>query len=81
MLPTLPNLPWDIGAKKMKPEKIYAYDALTIPVNLAEACAISMPAGTINKIPIGLQIICAREQDSLLISLSKKVETTSQLNL
>ena len=27
------------------PKLDYAYDALTIPANLAEICAISMPAG------------------------------------
>jgi aspartyl-tRNA(Asn)/glutamyl-tRNA(Gln) amidotransferase subunit A len=49
ILPTVPGLPWKIGeGKRMKPEEIYAYDALTIPANLSEICAISIPCGKIN---------------------------------
>src|SRR3989344_1231121 len=61
----VPGMPWEIGkGKEMKPEEIYAYDALTIPANLAEICAISIPIGKIKdgkeEIPIGIQIICAK---------------------
>jgi aspartyl-tRNA(Asn)/glutamyl-tRNA(Gln) amidotransferase subunit A len=73
ILPTCPNLPWKIG-EKMKLEEIYASDALTIPANLAELCAISIPAGKINKIPVGMQIMCAKGNESLLLSIAKQIE-------
>ncbi|MEM4271790.1 MAG: Asp-tRNA(Asn)/Glu-tRNA(Gln) amidotransferase subunit GatA [Candidatus Pacearchaeota archaeon] len=75
VLPTCPGMPWEIGqGKKMKPEEIYAYDALTIPANLAEICAVSIPAGKINGIPVGMQIMCARGQDAKMLSIAKTFE-------
>lgn len=74
VLPTVPELPWKIGeGKKMKTEKIYAYDALTIPANLAEICAISLPAGKIKNIPVGLQVMCAKGDDAKMLSIAKSI--------
>lgn len=75
ILPTCPGLPWDLGkGAKMKPEEIYAYDALTIPANLAEICAISIPAGNINKIPVGMQIMCSKGNDAKMLSIARVFE-------
>ena len=72
VLPTSPGLPWKIGErKKMKVEEIYALDALTIPANLAEICAISLPAGKINGIPIGMQVMCAKEKEGKMLGIAK----------
>jgi aspartyl-tRNA(Asn)/glutamyl-tRNA(Gln) amidotransferase subunit A len=59
---------------KMKPEEEYAFDALTIPANLAEICAISMPIGKIEGIPVGMQVFCGKGEESKMFSISKKVE-------
>lgn len=73
--PTVPTLPWKIGAGgKMTPEEVYASDALTAPVNLAEACAVSLPAGEVDGIPVGLQITCAKGNDDLLEKIARDVE-------
>jgi aspartyl-tRNA(Asn)/glutamyl-tRNA(Gln) amidotransferase subunit A len=75
ILPTVPGLPWKIGAgARMKPEEIYAYDALTIPANLAEICAISIPAGKVDKIPVGMQIMCAKGEDAKMLSIAREIE-------
>lgn len=73
ILPTCPGLPWKIG-ESMSLEEVYAYDALTIPANLAEICAVSIPAGDINGIPVGLQIFCAKGQESKMLSIARMVE-------
>lgn len=78
ILPTCPGLPWKIG-EKMKVEEVYASDACTIPANLAGICAISIPAGTINKIPVGLQIFCASGEESKLYGISSIVSGLKQL--
>jgi len=75
ILPTFPCLPWNIGeGNKMKPEEIYAADALTIPANLAEICAVSIPAGKIEGIPIGTQIMCAKGEEEKMLSITKEIE-------
>src|SRR3989338_3670236 len=75
MLPTCPGLPWKLGeGMKMKIEEIYAYDALTIPANLGGICAISIPAGKIDGVPIGMQIICAKGKDARMLSIAKMTE-------
>jgi len=75
VLPTCPGMPWKIGeGKKMRTEEIYAYDALTIPANLAEICAVSIPAGKIDGVPIGLQVMCASGDDARMLSIAKGFE-------
>jgi len=73
IVPTCPGLPWKIG-ESMAIEEVYAYDALTIPANLAEICALTMPAGRINGIPVGMQIMCAKGKEGKLLSIAKMIE-------
>jgi aspartyl-tRNA(Asn)/glutamyl-tRNA(Gln) amidotransferase subunit A len=75
LLPTVPVLPWNIKeGLQMKPEELYACDALTIPANLAEICAISIPAGRVEGIPVGLQVFCAKGQEAKMLSIAKMIE-------
>jgi len=73
ILPTIPALPWKIG-KRISFEEEYAYDALTIPANLAEICAISVPAGHIEGVPVGMQIFCKKFDEDFLFSLASEFE-------
>jgi aspartyl-tRNA(Asn)/glutamyl-tRNA(Gln) amidotransferase subunit A len=50
LCPTVPKLPHNIG-EKISVEDMYAYDALTIPANLAGICGGSVNAGYVDKIP------------------------------
>jgi len=71
--PVTPNLPWDVGkGKKMKPEDIYAEDALTTPASLAGICSVSIPAGNVDGIPVGMQVMCANGEDSKMLSIANK---------
>ncbi len=71
--PTVPVLPWKFGTK-VSIEQLYAVDALTIPANLAEICAISLPVGNIDKKPIGLQIMCAKGEENKMMSIAREIE-------
>ncbi|MDD5111463.1 MAG: Asp-tRNA(Asn)/Glu-tRNA(Gln) amidotransferase subunit GatA [Candidatus Altiarchaeota archaeon] len=55
--PTVPKLPHKIGTRIDDPMVMYAYDIFTTPVNLAGLPAGSVPAGTVDGIPTGLQVI------------------------
>jgi len=70
---TVPRLPWKIG-ESISIEEGYSADALTIPANLAEICAVSIPAGEIEKIPVGMQIMCDKFNDDKLLSICRAFE-------
>jgi len=73
IMPTVPVFPWKIEAK-LSIEKIYATDALTIPANLAEVCAVSIPIGNFLNKPVGLQVICGKAQEGKMLSIAKEIE-------
>lgn len=77
IMPTVPKLPHKIGTK-LSVEEMYDYDALTIIANLAQIPAISIPIGSINDIPIGLQIMTKRFDESLMFSIAKKFEESQK---
>jgi len=73
IMPTVPRLPHKLGSK-ISVEEMYSYDALTIPANLAELPAISVPAGKIDGIPVGMQIYCPRFEEGKMLSVAKEFE-------
>jgi aspartyl-tRNA(Asn)/glutamyl-tRNA(Gln) amidotransferase subunit A len=71
--PTVPRLPHKIG-EKISIEDMYRYDALTIPANLAGNCAISIPIGKIEGLPVGMQIMCDKFEDEKMLQIARSVE-------
>jgi len=57
MAPTTPSTAFRLNELRGDPIKMYQQDVYTIPVNLAELPALSMPIGFVNGLPIGLQLI------------------------
>jgi aspartyl-tRNA(Asn)/glutamyl-tRNA(Gln) amidotransferase subunit A len=55
--PTSPSPAFKFGEKSEDPISMYLSDIYTIAVNLAGLPGISIPAGFINKLPVGLQLI------------------------
>jgi len=55
--PTSPTVPFELGEKLEDPIQMYLSDIFTIPVNIAGICGLSVPAGFIDGLPVGLQII------------------------
>jgi len=71
--PTVPKLPHKIGSK-ISVEEMYNYDTLTVPSNLAGNCAISIPSGEIEGIPVGLQIVCDKFQEQKMLQIARSFE-------
>ncbi len=67
--PTIPRLPHKIG-EKISIEEMFQYDALTCPVNLSGDCAISIPAGEIDGVPVGMQIICEKQEEGKMFQIA-----------
>ncbi len=71
--PTVPRLPHKIG-EKISIQEMFQYDALTCPINLSGDCAISIPAGEISGIPVGMQIICEKFQEQKMFQIASSIE-------
>jgi len=71
--PTVPRLPHRIG-EKISIEEMFQYDALTSPINLSGDCAISIPMGEVDKIPVGMQIICEKFNEQKLFQIARSFE-------
>jgi aspartyl-tRNA(Asn)/glutamyl-tRNA(Gln) amidotransferase subunit A len=55
--PTMPVPPFELGESLDDPLAMYLADANTVPVNLANLPAISVPAGETDGLPVGLQLV------------------------
>ena len=71
--PTVPKLPHKLGSE-ISTEEMYSYDALTVPANLAGICAMSIPVGKVDGIPVGLQVMCNSLEESKMFSIAKEFE-------
>lgn len=71
--PTVPCLPHKIG-EKVSIEKMFQYDALTCVMNIVGNCAMSLPVGRIDGIPVGMQIACDKWGDELMLRVGRAVE-------
>lgn len=74
MGPPSPFLPFKIGERTRNPLAMYLVDLYTVPVNLAGLPAISVPAGWVNDLPLGLQIIGKALQENMLFAIAKELE-------
>ena len=72
--PTMPVLPFKLGESLDDPLRMYLADANTTPVNLANLPAISVPAGTADGLPVGLQLVGPKFAESTVIRAASAVE-------
>ncbi|MBF8266538.1 MAG: glutamyl-tRNA(Gln) amidotransferase, subunit [Dehalococcoidia bacterium] len=55
--PTSPTVAFKLGEKMEDPVQMYLSDVCTIPVNIAGIPALSLPAGFVDGLPVGMQIM------------------------
>jgi len=67
LTPTSPVLPFELGKTKKEPLTKDLTSLFTSPVNLAGLCAMSVPCGTIEGLPFGLQIIGDKFKEANII--------------
>ena len=65
--PTTPDISFQIGEKMNDPVEMYLQDIFTIPANLAGLPAISVPCGSYDNLPLGIQLISNALEESKLL--------------
>jgi aspartyl-tRNA(Asn)/glutamyl-tRNA(Gln) amidotransferase subunit A len=72
--PTSPSVAFPLGAKVNDPLTMYLNDAFTLPVNIAGLPGISVPCGTSDGLPVGLQFIAGSYQEATLFRVAAAYE-------
>lgn len=72
--PTCPNVAFKIGERSADPLQMYLTDIMTVAANISGNPAVSVPAGTSNNLPVGLQIIAPQRHDRQLLEVAKNFE-------
>ncbi|QQY80198.1 aspartyl/glutamyl-tRNA(Asn/Gln) amidotransferase subunit A [Keratinibaculum paraultunense] len=72
--PTSPSLPFRIGERIEEPLAMYKSDIFTVPINLTGICAISIPCGYVEGLPVGLQIIGDKFEELKVLRLARAFE-------
>lgn len=65
--PTTPTPAFKLGEKVDDPLQMYLSDVFLVPVSLAGLCAISVPGGTVEGLPFGLQIVGDKLQERKIL--------------
>lgn len=68
--PTSPGVAFELGAKIDDPLQMYLSDVLTVSLNLAGFCGISVPCGFADGMPVGLQIIGPALGESAILQVA-----------
>ena len=72
--PTAPVTAFKAGENVNDPLSMYLIDIMTVAANLTGIPSISVPAGNDQGLPVGLQIMANRENDSALLMFAKSFE-------
>jgi len=75
--PTMPTLPFKVGEKTSDPLAMYMTDIDTVPANMAGLPAISVPCGSADSLPIGLQIMAPPFREDIIFKIGSMVEKIS----
>lgn len=74
--PTSPSIAFETGSKAKDPIQMYLEDVMTIPPSVAGVPAISIPQGSINNMPLGLQIIGPHFEEAKVLRVAHHLMRT-----
>jgi aspartyl-tRNA(Asn)/glutamyl-tRNA(Gln) amidotransferase subunit A len=75
--PTTPNPAWKLGEKNADPVSAYLEDIYTIAANLAGIPGLSMPAGFVEGLPVGVQLLGNYFQEARLLNVAHQHQQVS----
>lgn len=76
MLPVSPSLPHPVplDLDSASPETLYGDTRLTVPFNVTGHPVISLPAGVVGSLPVGIQLVGRRGHDAHLLAVALAIE-------
>ncbi len=72
--PVSPTTAFKIGENSSDPLQMYLADVMTVAANLVGVPAISVPAGLVAGLPVGLQLMAPQRADAALLALAAQAE-------
>lgn len=79
--PASPSTAFALGAKNTDPVSMYLNDIFTIPVNLAGLPALSMPAGFVGGLPVGMQLIGRYLDEARLLNVAHRFQEATDWHM
>ncbi|GAB5453281.1 MAG: Asp-tRNA(Asn)/Glu-tRNA(Gln) amidotransferase subunit GatA [Halioglobus sp.] len=79
--PTTPGPAFGLGEKTNDPVSMYLEDVYTLAVNLAGLPAMSVPAGFVGGLPVGLQLIGRHFDESRLLNVAHQYQQHTDWHL
>ena len=74
VVPTTPTTAFRIGERVDDPLQMYLGDVFTLPLNLAGLCGISVPCGSAQGLPIGLQVLGGAYDEATILRVAYAYE-------
>jgi aspartyl-tRNA(Asn)/glutamyl-tRNA(Gln) amidotransferase subunit A len=69
---------FELGAKTQDPVAMYLMDYFTIPMSLAGVPALSVPAGYVDELPVGLQITTPAFEEGTMLGVAHAYEQATK---
>ena len=76
--PAVSCTPFELGAKTQDPVAMYLMDYFTIPMSLAGVPAMSVPAGYVDDLPVGLQIVAPVFEEARMLGVAHAYEQATK---
>ncbi|MCS6802452.1 MAG: Asp-tRNA(Asn)/Glu-tRNA(Gln) amidotransferase subunit GatA [Chloroflexota bacterium] len=81
LAPTSPTVAFRLGEKLDDPLQMYLSDVCTLPINIAGVCALSVPAGLSEGLPVGLQIIGKPFDEATILRIGHAYQQVTRWHL
>jgi aspartyl-tRNA(Asn)/glutamyl-tRNA(Gln) amidotransferase subunit A len=79
--PSAPSVAFQFGAKQQDPVAMYMEDIYTLAVNLAGLPGLSTPAGLINGMPVGLQLIGKPFDEQTILNAAHRLQSDTDWHM
>lgn len=77
LTPTSPTTAFPLGAKTEDPLTMYLADLLTVPANLANIPAMSLPGGFSDGLPVGIQLLAKEWNEAAIFQAGHAFQTVT----